>query len=135
MTFVEFDICWVFTYYQPVCSKMEIKVLAQMLLTIISIIALKLTAQHYEDPISCIQALMNGTYHSCAYSVNKYPNTWGVCQLDTCEDKLQLFLHASGQQDPNTTRKVYEFYSLNINCILTLLWIIQTIALFVSFHN
>ena len=58
-----------------------------------------------DDPL-CVEALMNGTYDSCADSVNSFPDTWGICELNNCQDQLQLLLYTGGQQDKHATRKV-----------------------------
>ena len=41
----------------------------------------------------CISALMNSTYESCETVTQEYPGVWGVCEIQTCQDKLKRLLN------------------------------------------
>ena len=49
----------------------------------------------------CISALMNNTYESCETVTREYPGVWGVCEIETCQDKLKLFLNVRKVNTPD----------------------------------
>ena len=45
------------------------------------------------DP-KCVSALMNHTYETCQEAVKIYTKNWSICQIDSCEDHMQLVQQA-----------------------------------------
>ena len=84
---------------------LEARMLRTVINTSIILVITLFNSSKSDDPL-CVEALMNGTYDSCADRVTNYPKTWGICELNNCHDKLQLLLNTNGNQRRNSTRKV-----------------------------
>ena len=65
----------------------------------------------------CLAALMNSAYEDCETVTQEFPTVWGVCQTNTCPDRLKVLF--SKQRMPNMASNLYQFRLLDITSIKT----------------